>query len=98
MILDDKLISKLLDDLGNSWAVNQYCRLYKEYIVKDFKCAMAIANDIAIAAENLNHHPDLKVSYGKCVIEIWSHDLNRLSNNDFILANAIESIAKTKKW
>lgn len=94
MVLDDKLINNMLNELGNSWKISQSTRLYKEYIVKDFKQALSIANDIATVAETLNHHPDLTISYGKCIVEVWSHDINGLSNKDFILAHEIESITK----
>ena len=38
------------------------------------------------------HHPDLLISYGQCVVEIWTHKINGLAESDFILAAKIDDI------
>ena len=56
---------------------------------------MALANLIADCAEQENHHPDLQVSYGRLDITLWTHDVQNLSLNDFILAAKIDDIIST---
>jgi 4a-hydroxytetrahydrobiopterin dehydratase len=51
---------------------------------------MNFANRVARIAEEEGHHPDLRVSWGKCVVELWTHAINGLSENDFILAAKVE--------
>lgn len=53
---------------------------------------MKFANQIAVIAEQEAHHPDITISWGSCVIEIWTHKIDGLTESDFILAAKIESI------
>jgi 4a-hydroxytetrahydrobiopterin dehydratase len=39
------------------------------------------------------HHPDLHISWGKVVVELSTHAIHGLSENDFILAAKIDKIA-----
>jgi 4a-hydroxytetrahydrobiopterin dehydratase len=48
---------------------------------------------VAQLAEDENHHPDLHLeSYRKLSIEIWTHAIGGLSENDFILAAKIDQL------
>lgn len=51
---------------------------------------MDFANKIAEIAEKEAHHPDLKIAWGMCAVEIWTHKINGLTESDFILAAKIE--------
>lgn len=42
--------------------------------------------------EKEGHPPDLYISWGTCVVEIWTHKINGLSKRDFILAEIIDII------
>ena len=84
-------VEKLLIDLGSGWAFNDAGHLYKEYLFKDFMGPMVFANKVAELAEKEAHHPDLKVAWGTCAIEIWTHKINGLTESDFILAAKIEA-------
>lgn len=53
---------------------------------------MVFANKIAAIAEEEAHHPDLKIAWGTCVVETWTHKINGLTESDFILAAKIEAI------
>ena len=50
------------------------------------------ANRIADLADKEAHHPDLTIAWGKCLVEIWTHKIDGLTENDFILAAKIEAI------
>lgn len=85
-------ITRLLNELGHKWWVNPANHLYKEYKFNDFMNSMNFANKVARLAEKEGHHPDLRISWGLCAIEIWTHKINGLSESDFVLAAKIESI------
>ena len=53
---------------------------------------MTFANKVADIAALEDHHPDLEISWGKCKIKIWTHKINDLTENDFILAAKINSL------
>ena len=83
-------VEKFLRELKNDWVLNEREHLYKEYIFKNFMGAINFANKVAEIAEKEGHHPDLKITWGKCVIEIWTHKINGLTESDFILAAKID--------
>src|SRR4051794_34554611 len=59
----------------------------REWRVKDFMAALDFFNRIAAVAEAEDHHPDLHLSgYRNVAIEISTHAIGGLSENDFILA------------
>jgi len=64
----------------------------KELRFKDFKETMAFTNKIADIAEDEGHHPDMQVSYGKLVVELTTHAIKGLSQNDFIIAAKIDEL------
>jgi 4a-hydroxytetrahydrobiopterin dehydratase len=53
---------------------------------------MAFVNKIAEVAEAEGHHPDLTISYNNLSVELTTHAINGLSENDFILAAKIDQI------
>ena len=61
---------------------------YQEF--KDFQEAMGFVNRVAAVAEAEGHHPDIRVSYNHVSIELWTHAVKGLSENDFILASKVD--------
>ena len=90
--LDSDVISRLISELESEWIINKLGHLYKEYSFNNFMDAINFANKIAEVAEKEAHHPDLTISWGKCIVSIWTHKINGLTENDFILAAKIEAI------
>ncbi len=68
-------------------------RIRKDWIVKNFLAAMDFFGRVAQVAEADGHHPDLHLeSYRKVWIELWTHAIGGLSENDFILAAKIDQL------
>ncbi len=68
-------------------------RIRKEWVVKNFMAAMNFFGKVAEIAEAEGHHPDLHlVGYRNVAIEIWTHAIGGLSENDFILAAKIDEL------
>lgn len=66
----------------------------REFELEDFVTAIAFVNDIAVVAEERNHHPDLLISdYKKVTATISTHSEGGLTINDFGLAGAIDTLA-----
>ena len=53
---------------------------------------MSFVNKVANLAEQEGHHPDMEISYGYAIINLTTHAINGLSENDFILAAKINKI------
>jgi 4a-hydroxytetrahydrobiopterin dehydratase len=68
-------------------------RIRKDWTVKNFMAAMRFFNDVARLAEEDQHHPDLHLEgYRNVWIELWTHAIGGLSENDFILAAKIDQL------
>ena len=67
-------------------------RLTRTFTFKDFVAAIACVNALGTLAEAENHHPDFTVRYNKVEVSTWTHDVNGLSENDFILAAKLDRI------
>jgi len=67
-------------------------RLSKTFQFKDFREAMAFLNRMADVAESEGHHPDFCVHYNRVDILLWTHAIDGLSENDFILAAKLDAL------
>ncbi len=68
-------------------------RIRKDWVVKNFMAGIDLFNRVAQVAEQDGHHPDLHLeSYRKLGIELWTHAIGGLSENDFILAAKIDQL------
>jgi 4a-hydroxytetrahydrobiopterin dehydratase len=68
-------------------------RIRREWRVKDFLTALDFFNRVGRLAEAEGHHPDLHLaSYRNVAIEIWTHAVGGLTENDFILAAKIDKL------
>lgn len=90
--LQGKEIENYSHQLQNWWEVLDEKKIRREITFPDFKTAMAFANKVAEIAEADQHHPDLQIAYGKLIIELWTHAINGLSENDFIVASKIDNL------
>lgn len=68
-------------------------RIRKDWKVKNFLAGIQFFNHCADLAEADGHHPDLHIEgYRNVWIELWTHAIGGLSENDFILAAKIDEL------
>ena len=84
--MDETRAKELLRDLDDGWRLNIEGHLEREYRLRNFTEAMALANKVADVAEQEAHHPDLYIAWGKCKVEIWTHKIRGLTESDFYFA------------
>ena len=87
-------LSVLSNKLGNSWKIVEEHHLEKGYTFPNFVEALAFTNKVGALAEQEGHHPDIHLAYGKVKITLWTHKINGLSENDFILAAKCDELVK----
>jgi 4a-hydroxytetrahydrobiopterin dehydratase len=66
--------------------------LEKFFTFKNFINSQNFINKVGEISENENHHPDISFGWGYAKIEITTHAIKGLSENDFILAAKIDQI------
>lgn len=87
--------SREASDGHNDWMlVDEAHVLVKQYTFKNFAETMAFVNKIAAIAEEEGHHPDLSISYKDVTVELMTHAIGGLSENDFIVAAKISELKK----
>jgi 4a-hydroxytetrahydrobiopterin dehydratase len=62
----------------------------KDYKLKDFQEAMGFVVKIALAAEKMEHHPDMTIEYNRVKIILTTHSEEGVTDKDFNLAEKIE--------
>jgi 4a-hydroxytetrahydrobiopterin dehydratase len=73
-------------------------RIRKQWTVKDFMAAIDFFQRVAELAESEGHHPDLHLQgYRQVAIELSTHAIGGLSENDFILAAKIDRLPIAEK-
>lgn len=90
--LQGETIRQLAKELQPGWKVVDEHHLEKEYRFEDFRQALEFVNEVGELAELENHHPDILLSYGKVVLQLWTHKIHGLHENDFILAAKIDGL------
>lgn len=83
----------LLAELEDGWRLNGEGHLERTFEFKNFRDALAFANEVGGIAEAQKHHPDLHVAWGRCTVEIWTHKINGLTESDFYFAAKVDRAA-----
>jgi 4a-hydroxytetrahydrobiopterin dehydratase len=90
--LKNNEIKDYMKQLSDGWKLEGERKITRQYSFVNFRQTMDFVNKVAALAEDEGHHPVMHVYYGKAEIELWTHAINGLSENDFILAAKIDSI------
>ena len=76
----------------SGWILNKEGqKISKEFKFKDFIGAINFVNNVAELAESEGHHPDIHIHYNKVLLELSTHAIGGLSENDFIVAAKIDA-------
>jgi 4a-hydroxytetrahydrobiopterin dehydratase len=83
---------ELLKELNDWSLIDEAHLLAKSFRFNNFAETMAFVNKVAAIAEEEGHHPDLTVSYGAVTVELMTHAIGGLSENDYIVAAKIDAL------
>ena len=91
-VLSDAEIQQALEGLsGWKKAGNE---IERNFQFNNFVQAMDFVNVIAEAAEALNHHPDILISYNKVTLKLVSHDSGGITQRDIRMARRINEVTQ----
>lgn len=75
------------------WKLSEDTKMIsKEWTFKDFVKSVEFVNQVTDVAEMEGHHPDVHIHYNKVILELWTHSIGGLSENDFILAAKLDQL------
>lgn len=77
----------------NGWTYNESTKsIQKEFTFKGYLKTIGFVNAVAWIANKENHHPDLEVSFSRCLVRLTTHDAGGVSDKDFALARQIDKL------
>ncbi|UCE10668.1 MAG: 4a-hydroxytetrahydrobiopterin dehydratase [Candidatus Thorarchaeota archaeon] len=71
---------------------NEVKKIEKCFKFKNFKKAMTFVNKVADIANEQDHHPDILIHWNEVTLTFWTHAINGLFDNDFIMAAKVDNI------
>jgi len=90
--LDPGQVKEYKKYIKDDWAITEDNKISKEFLFVNYHHTMDFVNNVAKLAEKEGHHPVMHVYYARVIIELWTHAINGLSENDFILAYKIDKL------
>jgi 4a-hydroxytetrahydrobiopterin dehydratase len=87
-------LAQLVAKLGAGWQVVDHRYLVKSYSFPDFNTALAYVNKVGQLAEQVNHHPQIILSWGRVEIRLWTERVGGLSEIDFAFATRADAFAQ----
>jgi 4a-hydroxytetrahydrobiopterin dehydratase len=89
--LSDIEIQRALGTL-NGWT-RRGESLVKTYAFPSFMAGITFVDRVAVAAEKMDHHPDLDIRYTKISVTLSTHSAGGITGNDVALARQMEQLA-----
>ncbi|MFD1626218.1 4a-hydroxytetrahydrobiopterin dehydratase [Azospirillum griseum] len=68
-------------------------RIERSFAFPDFAQAQAFAVRVGDLCEAEGHHAELRYGWGFCAVSFWTHKINGLHENDFIMAAKVNGLA-----
>lgn len=94
--LSEDEIEERLEEL-DIWGIFD-SKLATEIEFNDYREAVFFANSVFSLAEEQFHHPKVTVNYDSVVIDVWTHEVDGITEEDFKLAEAIERKVRDIDW
>src|SRR5690606_16386566 len=88
-VLDEAELADALMDLPG-WDLKGI-QIFKQYVFTSFRDAIDFVNRAADIAEELNHHPDIHITYKKVKVYCWTHKFNAITRADVKLASRLDA-------
>lgn len=91
--LKNSVIKDKIYSLDEEWELVDIPFLKRTYEFESFKEALEFVNKVAEISENVNHHPDIFISFNKVNLNIYTHETNSITELDFELAKKIDELS-----
>ncbi len=90
--LEPKEYEPLLKQLKLDWEVVEDKKIKHEFKFETYSGGLEFAQKVGKLAQQEDHHPNIHIYYKRVVIDLTTHNIGGLSENDFILAAKIENL------
>jgi|TARA_B110000444_G_C18450832_1_gene415621 4a-hydroxytetrahydrobiopterin dehydratase len=90
--LNSEEISKYLNDINENWINLIDVKISRTFNFNNYLEALNFVNKIAYLSEDEGHHPHVHLNFKNVEVIIFTHKINGLHENDFILAAKCDDI------
>ena len=90
--LNSEEISKYLNDINENWINLINVKISRTFNFNNYLEALNFVNKIAYLSEDEGHHPHVHLNFKNVEVIIFTHKINGLHENDFILAAKCDDI------
>jgi 4a-hydroxytetrahydrobiopterin dehydratase len=73
-------------------------KLVRQFLFQTFQDSIRFVTAVADIAEEEHHHPNIQIFFNSVILELYTHAITGLSENDFILAARIDEIAQKTRF
>ena len=92
-LLAHEAATAMIGQLEDGWELSADGKeISRDFSFGGFYKTMSFVNAVAWIANTENHHPDLELGYGHCLVRYTTHAIGGLSENDFICAAKIDAL------
>ena len=84
--LEGEELTRLHRELANDWQLVDDHHLDKTYKFSNFAEALEFTNRVGELAEAVDHHPEIRLSWGWVRLIIYTHKIDGLTESDFVWA------------
>ena len=90
--LQSPTVEKYLNLLKCRWETIDGTKIRHEFRFDDFEESMKFANRIARLSKRQSHHPNIHIYFNRVIVDLTTHNIHGLSENDFLMAAKIEAL------
>ena len=90
--LEGDELEEMRGEVDDRWEVVDGHHLRTTVSFDDFQGALDFTNRVGELAEEEGHHPEICLTWGEARVKMWTHAIDGLSENDFIMAAKIDDI------
>ena len=85
-------IQAFLGLIHKRWSIEEEKKLIRDFQFENFKSALKFTNSVADLAENEGHHPYMHINFKTVKIILFTHKIDGLHENDFLMAKKIDDL------
>jgi 4a-hydroxytetrahydrobiopterin dehydratase len=90
--LNEKEVKKFMSYISDEWIVLNGIKLTKTYSFEKYIDAVDFSTKVASLAENQGHHPHIHINFKDVKIFLFTHKINGLHENDFLMAKKVDDL------
>jgi len=90
--MSEDMATTMMDQVPGWDLIESATKIRRTFTFKNFMEAQAFAVKVGNLAESENHHPDITYGWGFCTVLFYTHKINGLHENDFIMAAKVNAI------